>query len=248
MKHLVKIAGLCLASILVTAMAVTATASAAPVWETCKEGAAGTKYTEEQCVTASGTGKWAWGEVTGTEPATSLGTLTLIDTKTPVGVVEVGCTGEGRGSVGPGKFSRVEEITNISCSNKKNCEVLVKPAKPLNLPWQGELEETEKTVRNYIRATNGKGAGWSVTCKTGIFELTDECTTEKGRTAVSRNFTFGPNNFRELLVLLNFSPLAKTEDATCTIGGKESGEVLGSISLLTRRASGAGPGLRVRGL
>lgn len=249
MKHLIKIVGLCLASMLVVGMAITATASAAPVWETCKEGASGTKYSESQCVTAESSGKWAWEEVKGTEPATSLGTLRLIDDKVPIeGEVEVICTGEGIGSVGPGKFSRTNEILNIKCSPGKNCIEVTKATKPLNLPWQGELEAVGAEVRNNIRAVNGKGAGWSVTCKTKLATAEVECTTETGRTTLSRNNTFGPSGFRELLVLLTFPTRAKSEDGSCSLGGAESALVLGSISLLTRRGSGAGPGLRASGL
>ncbi len=113
MKHLVKIAGLCLASIVVMGMAITATASAAaPVWEQCSEGGSATKYSEHQCTTAEGSGKWQWNEVKGTEAVVGKGTLTLSDTNATGGETTIQCSGTEEGVVGPGKLDKVTKIKN----------------------------------------------------------------------------------------------------------------------------------------
>jgi hypothetical protein len=247
---LLRTAGLCLVAMFVMSMVATGTASAAaPVWEVClteRSGSKTTKWNSSECTTAA-TGGSEWSEVKVTEPATSLGTLRLIDDNVPIeGEVEVICTVEEVGSVGPGKLSRTSEI-NIKCSPGKKCIEITKAAKPINLPWRGELEAVGTEVRNNIRAVNGNGAGWSVTCKTNVGTVEDECTSETGRTTLSRNNRFGPNGFRQLSVLLTFPPRAKSEDDKCKIGGAESGLVLGSISSFTHISLG-GAGLRAGGL
>jgi hypothetical protein len=114
-------------------------ALAAPVWEQCIEGATGTKY-ESQCKTASAAGAWAWAEVKGTEAVKGSSSLTLKDTKVPiVGTVEIKCTGDllgvvSEGTIGPGKYARLEKIENIQCSPGKNCEKIEGLAEPRNLP------------------------------------------------------------------------------------------------------------------
>jgi hypothetical protein len=232
-------AGLCLVAMLVLSMALAASAMAtnAPTVENqiCTKGGAEppTKYTTENCETASSAGEWNFRGINGTEKAVTVGTLRLADTKVPIiGTVEVSCTGKGEGAVGPGKFGRVNEIVEIKCTAGENCEEF-KSVKPLNLPWQTENFETEKTIRSSITAVNGKGAGWSVTCKVlGITEE-DECTTEKGTVGVALKFT--PGFFTgtpRWLLLATFSNLKASERAKCKVGGAESGRVLGSLAIL----------------
>lgn len=233
MKHLVKIAGLCLASMLVLGMAITATASAAPHWLVClKEnlGTTTTKWASDQCKEAVSGGGWEWSELKGTEPVRSHASLRLADTKIPlVGTVSVSCTGEGVGSVGPKQFDRTTEINSIKCVPGENCEKIEKEVKPLNLPWQTELYETEGKIRDKVRAENGKGAGWAVTCRVALISKTDECDTEEGSTSVENSWTKGIGK-GELLVLANFD--AKSTNATCSVGGNLSGEVRGPIATL----------------
>jgi hypothetical protein len=236
---LLRTAGLCLVAMLVMSMVAAGTASAAvPTWETCgTKGAAeaNSKYAGEECTEASSTGKYAWEEVKGTEAAIGLGTLILRDTKVPIeGTVEVSCTGEAIGSVGPGAFSRTEKIENISCTAGKDCEELVKKTvEPRNLPWQGELKETEKAARNYI--SNGKtgkeAPGWAVTCRVLGIEKTDVCTISTGYTAVSNLFDpYHGTTQNVWLALLDF--IESAPKANCEVGGEKSGEVIGSIGIL----------------
>jgi hypothetical protein len=236
---------LVLAATIVACFGVAATSAlAAPVWEQCVEGAAGTKYESSQCKTASATGKWAWSEITGTEPVEGRSSLTLRDTKVPVvGTVEIKCTGVllgavSQGTVGPGKFARLLEVREINCSAGKNCEKIEGPAEPRNLPWQTELFETEATVRGKI--TNGKtgseAPGWAITCKVlGITEK-DVCVTENSSGLVENKVSSG-----ELLVQGTFE--AKTPKGNCTIGGTGASEQLGAGFV----TSANGSGLRVRG-
>ncbi len=229
--------GLCLVAMLAVSMVAAGTASAAPHWLTCREGSGKTKYTTEECTAASSTGNWQWEEDTSTEAAISFGTLILRDIKIPiVGTVEVSCTGEDKGSVGPGPYSRTTEITNISCTAGKNCEKLEAPVEPLNLKpgvssWQGELTEESGQLRNKITSSAGSGAGWKVICKVlGVTE-TDECTTNTGYTVPSNLLSpYHGTTESTWLVLLDFNGVPK---AKCKVGGAESGEVLGSDGILT---------------
>ena len=229
-------AGLCLVAMLVVSMVAAASASAAPHWLHCVEGTTGTKYTTSQCKTA-GTGSWTWQEVTGTEAVVSHASLLLTDTKTVAGEVTVECTGKDEGTVGPGKFDRITAITEINCVNEKNCETVVKPAEPLNLPWQTELAEVPAgsgKIRDNITAVNGKGAGWAVTCKVSIFEVEDKCTTEEGSVGVQNVTTPGVPG--ELLVLGDFEK--ESAEANCTASGKKTGRVVGTVALLQANGQG----------
>jgi len=230
MKSL-RIAGLCLVAMFVMSMVAAGTASAEPtVFESCQEGAAGTKYEENLCEKASGTGKFAIAEIKGTESAIGIGSLRLADTKVPiVGTVEVSCTGETKGTVGPGKFARVEKIENINCTPGTNCEKIEKNPEPRNLPWQNEI--AEGGARAKITATNGKGAGWAVTCKVLGITKTDECTTEEG--SVSKTRVRSPGFFtgaKRWLLLFDFE--TSSANAKCTIGGANSGRVRGTVAVL----------------
>jgi hypothetical protein len=231
----IRIAGLCVVAIFVMSVVAAETASATTAtWQSCREGAPGTKYEEGECVKASGTGKWGWEEVKGTEAAIAFGTLALADTKVPVvGEVEVGCTSETLGSVGPGKLSRIEKMNKIECSAGKGCEKIVGTPEPRNLPWRGELAETEGKSRDNI--TNGKtgeaAPGWAVTCRVLSIEKTDVCTFNDWAITPDSRLTFNGNtNSFESLVLLEAESAVH---ANCTIGGSGSGSSSGSVPLLS---------------
>jgi hypothetical protein len=241
MKHLAKIAGLCLASMLLLGMALTATASAAtPVWEQCTTEMTipTTKYTEHQCLEAKSGSGWQWNEVKGTEKVKSTGTLRLADKKASIlGETSLQCGGTDEGSVGPKQFSRVTSITASSCTLIKagGCEKLIGVAIARNLPWQGELIETEKEVRNVITETaSGKPPGWETECETLEGKKKDECTNEG---AGKEEITNAENKATSLLllVLLRFFPRRK---ADCTLGGKEQGEVVGNVALFAENGWG----------
>ncbi len=234
----IRIAGLCLVAMFAMSMVAAGTASAG-VWEHCETGGTTTKYTTDQCFTAASGGTFSWQEVKGTEAVVSHGSLQLTDTNVfPVGEVEVKCTGENEGTVGPGKFDRITAIKNIKCVPGKNCtKVEGATATPLNLPWQTEIVQTEGR-RDRIKAENSKGAGWSVSCEVLGITKADSCTTEEGSTSLANAWTKGVGK-GELLVLAEFDNSSK--NATCTIGGAGSGKVRGPIAIL----QASGQGLRV---
>jgi hypothetical protein len=196
----IRIAGLCLVALAAMAMATAATASAQPVWQ------------------VNGT------PVAGTEKVMGTGTLRLFDTKTAAGSSEVECSGTTTGTIGPTKFDRVETITVASCNPKKVCEN-VETVKPLHLPWQTELYETESKVLNKISEIPSNGEpGWTVTCKTILGSKTDVCETEAGKEGNEVQTNMTPNE------LGTFNPTSK---ADCTEGKAESGKVEGIITTLS---------------
>jgi hypothetical protein len=236
MKHL-KIAGLCLVSMLAASMAYSATASAAnPVWEQCTETGTTTKYSENQCVKAEGGGNWAWQEIKGTEKVTNKGSLILKDTKTLVGTVEIECLIEGEGIVGPVKLGKIEKvkIEPKGCRAIKGCES-IKSVEARDLPWQTEIFETEgKPSTNLTQDGNGE-PGFKIACPVLKLEETDECLQEK---ALSGGLLTILSITRILLVRYAVPP---TPNAKCSMGGEKSGEMEGFIG----NATVSGLGLRV---
>jgi hypothetical protein len=242
MKHLIKIAGLCLASALVLGVAITGTAQAS--WIQCSEGTEKvlpTKYTEHQCLKAAAgnAGRWQWNEVRGTEEVRIKGSLRLKDTKTLAGTSEVECSGESIGDIGPGQFGRIQtvEVSAAQCRAVKVCEN-VEVIKALNLPWQTELYDTEGKVLQKLTGTiSGKEPAWEVECKAPIIGKTnDVCEGVAGEpeSLLLTNVETISTNV-ELLVLASFQHLRK---ATCSVGGKGAGEVTGSVAIL--KANGWG--------
>jgi hypothetical protein len=197
----IRIAGLCLVALAAVAMATAATASAQPVWQ------------------VNGT------PVAGTEKVMASGTLRLTDTSVPIlGRSEVECSGTTTGTIGPGKFDRVETIHIASCRQLAVCKN-VETVKPVNLPWQTELTEKGGQIRDTIREVSGE-PGWAVTCNTSLGSKTDTCETEAGK----EGSTTATNEAVHGYVLGEFGPTSK---AKCSIGGKESGEVGGIITTLS---------------
>jgi hypothetical protein len=233
----IRIAGACLVAMFALSMALGASASAAPVWEQCQTEKASTspsRYTEGQCVTASATGGWAWQEVKGTEKVIGPGSLVLKDTKTPVGTVEVQCSGTTEGAVGPRRFARMTGVTEIKCSPGKECEK-VETASPRNLPWQTELfETTEKTVGDRITSGGSGAPGWGLTCTVLDIKTEDVCTSES-TSVLDRNMLTQELTGSRRLVGLAFENAGK---ANCTVGGEGSGEELGIVGL--EKANGLG--------
>jgi hypothetical protein len=224
--HTIKFAGLCLVAMFAMSMATAATASAAPVWEQCeteKAGSASTKYTTDKCATVGAPNAWAWQEVKNTEAVQGLASLTLKDTVSIL-TVEVGCTGNEHGYVGPGKYDRIQTITEIKCSAGKNCEKLEKNAAPLHLPWQTELTEKEGARRDVISEGTGKLLpGWEVECRVLGSAKKDICENNTGSTAMTNKQVDGS-------VWAYFDK--KSGKAKCTQSGTESGEIEGSVRIV----------------
>lgn len=223
MRYLVKITGLCLASVIVMGMALTATASAVPTWKQCvetNEAEPPTRWEDSKCSKASATGKWQWKELTTTEAVTAEGSLKLTDKKGSLtgekpAVVE--CFGTSTGTIGPGKYDRIITITATKCRNIERCIELTEPkAEAVNLPWQTELFETEGKIRDkVISEVAGKEPGWKVTCS-GFSDTCETVTT----TAMNNIQATG---FVEAI----FD--AGSAKANCSRGGAGQGEVEGKV-------------------
>jgi hypothetical protein len=223
----IKFAGLCLVALAAMAMATAATASAAPVWEQCEKGAAGTKWETNLCNKIGPPNEYAWQEVKSTEAVVTEGSLRLTDLKGGLEKekVTVECFGKDEGTIGPGKFDRITAITASACHNIENCpEILKVRAEAVNLPWQTELYETEPgKVRDQITSTiSGKFPGWKVVCS-GVSD-TCEANTSTAMT----------NKQAEGVVQATFE--TKSGRATCTRGGAGQGEVIGSV--ITKATAG----------
>jgi len=240
----IKIAGLVLASMLLMGMALAGTAAAGPLWATCQKVLSGlTRYEDENCEKANGTGSWSETSLAGTEKSVAAGTLLLVDTGTAVGEVVVSCTGEALGSVGPTNLGRTEEIKNIKCTTEKGCEAGSTPtAEPVNLPWKTELTETESRLQASLKSeVSGKEAGWKVKCKV-VVQITDECTTNSGLlTYLGAQFTpgFFQPSIKRWLHLFEFLNTTGHK-ATCSQAGgkKETGEIRGHLAILAYRFNG----------
>ncbi len=224
MKHL-KTVGLCLMATFAISIVTTATASAAPAWEGCKENTGtGTKWETNQCSKASSTGKWEWRELTTTEKVTSVATLTLKDTKTIAGEAQITCGLTDEGTIGPGAHGAITKI-NIeakNCKAEKICEN-VEEVEAKNLPWKAEMYETEDTVRDKLSANSGQ-LGWKIKCKTALGPKTDECLAEEGKT-----YSTSMENASGGLVNAFFEE--ESGKTKCTEGGKESGEATGTDTI-----------------
>ncbi len=188
-----RIAGLCLVSMFMMGMALTGSASAAPLWALCREGPGLTKYSTKGCTKAESTGKWQ--EVGVQEGTTVKGTdftLTLEDEKTPLGKTVVRCDsgGELEGEVSSGGKAIIKKSTVKNAST--NCKGIegacesnkIESVEGVDLPWRTELYETEGSFQDSELADGNGEPGWSVKCNTILGPKTDTCTYESGKTEV----------------------------------------------------------------
>jgi hypothetical protein len=247
MKSL-KLAGLCVVTMLMLGLVAAGSASAAveALYGVCQKEASGTKYSGETCETKTGgTEEWGVGEIAGTEKAVMAGTLLLVDSKLGV---EVSCTVEAVGLIGQKRIGRIEEINNTVCTNVKGCEN-TPTFEFRNLPWKTELAEIENEAKEkslgatLVSEVSGKAAGWAMKCKVLKIESKDECTINTGLiTDLGNRFTDGYFNgptprWLILLEFLNFTG----HKANCSLGGSERGEIKNHFALLAYRISGGKP-------
>ena len=217
-------------------MAVVASpAVAVPRWVHCVKSEKG-KWSDGTC-SKSGTG-WETKELVGTSEVTSSGELELEDTKATGGPVSVSCTGNNTGWVAnlasltePGEDG-VATITNIKCKFVKEglCRKL-NNVEPRNLPWGTRLVEEKETgeVRDELISGNASGApGWKVTCENVLGGITEDTCERSGTTQnVRANRATGK-------IETLFDKRTEKEKANCTVGGKEAGNVKGTIFSLLR--------------
>jgi hypothetical protein len=229
----IRIAGLSLAAVFVMSMVAAGTASAAPHWLVClpeHSGTTTTKWNSHQCETAAIGGGWEWSEPTHTEATVTHGSLKL-ESKSIIGEVEVKCSGEDTGWIGPKGTDQTTTVTTLKCEAGKNCEKIENggKAEAVHLPWNSEIKETEGLLHDTIRNGGNGEPGWKVTCKVLGKNETNECTSEAGLVVLENKDT--PGNGAALLVLANFINPNKPK-ANCTATGKETGNVSGSIAIL----------------
>ncbi len=235
----IKIAGLALASMLVMSMAVTGSASAAPLWLVCLEGSGLTKYESSTCLKAASGGKWQSVGVTKAVTVKMVAiSILLIDRKVPIqGEVIVRCSSKGsrgEGIVEPGGKGQITvaevEKPGENCSSEKGCKAgTVKHMRAAHLPWLIAIFTTEgKQLTKIAPHAGGEQPGWEVECETEIgIAANDVCATGEGNEESVRLVnTFSST---ELLVTALFEEKAKIN---CTIGGNSAGEIKGSVAIL----------------
>jgi len=244
MKSL-KIAGLCLASMLVMSMALAGTASAALLWLVCLKSTGLTKYKNSKCLEASGgaaseEGWQSLGVPSGTSITVKLLaiTLTLRDTGVGIGVIcfSKGSEGEGviksggEGEIRVARIAKPEE----NCRSLAGCEAgTITKVEGVNLPWKQELIETESKSVGVIRAgSGGKPPGYAVRCSVAKLAATDTCEEESGHpesVELVNAVTTNPIGVEELLVKSRFETRGH---AKCTLGGANASEITGLAAIL----------------
>ncbi len=221
--------GLCLLAVFAVSMVSAGTAQAS-AWEECgTENASkeGTKYTTDQCSTASSSGSWTWQAAAEENTVRSKGSLILRDKKTTVGESEVECYVEGEGA-----FIEVEKVKVLSCRAIKLCEAKTVEAEAVNLPWKIEAFETEKKLSAALSEEGSSGKpGLKVKCKVVGVSVEDTCKFTGTESLGLENKNIGG----ELLILATYDKLSKEK---CSQKGEESGEIAGSMAVSTTSGRG----------
>ncbi len=235
-----KLAGLCLASMLVMGMALAGNAAAVLLWLVCLKGLGLTKYSSSKCSEASSTGEWqSLGVPSGKEITVKILVISLLlkDSKTSIGEVVANCPNVG--SIGEGviKANGEGEIRKAAytAAGAKNCKDEAghcpefTKVEGINLPWITNIEEgANKEPLTTIKPHAGGGQpGWAITCK-DILEITDECKAEKEGEEEKAKLVNTVSS-GELLVLSLFEEKQK---AKCSQSGEKTGEVKGTVAVL----------------
>jgi hypothetical protein len=245
----VKIAGLCLASMLALGIALAGTASAAtPLWLLClegKEGSLPTKYESNQCTKAAkeNKGKWesvALGNKSDTVRIVAL-SLRLEDTRASV-IVRCLHVSVGIGLIEGRNLLLVRAVQvpkpTVECTVEgtslfKACKAAVlERVEAVHLPWLVETyEDTEnRSFTSRIQPAGAGEPGFLVECA----GVEDTCVSEgagKLEEVVSENVvTEG--------VLLVFGRFLKAHKANCSVSGAGTGEVEGVLATLLSNGSG----------
>lgn len=150
--------------------------------------------------------------------------------------VEAECKkGEGEGTVGPGnkdtvKTANCTEVNKTAIKGGGTCLEVVS-IKGANLEWQTELVlvETGGVDMYYIIVLKeaGGNAGWAVTCKTFLGNVTDTCTGPAIKAFLVENVLGG-----ELLAETDaLTEKEVEENSTCSVSGGK-GSILAGADLL----------------
>jgi hypothetical protein len=240
MKRL-KIAGLCLVSMLAMGMALAGNASAALLWLVCLEGSGLTKYSSNQCTEASGTGKWqSLGLPSGSSDTVRLlaFSLRLADNGTGAEIEcpDPGTTGWGliespsKGIIKEAKISepkvncKLLKPAILGCRETNNIEAI----EGVNLPQESEIFTTEGKILG--RGKVGVSApGWKIRCG----GITDECIEATGNPEFAEL-----NNEVTKGVLLIRARAEERAKQHCSVLGGNTGEVKGLAAILLWNGNG----------
>jgi hypothetical protein len=241
-----KIAGLCLASMLVIGMALAGDAEAIPtLWLVCLEGSNihNAKYEDNQCTKTSGTGKWESVSLSaGKKSTVRIVSFTLRLTDLSAGPLKekatIQCNGPsptGWGIIeGPNKgvIDKIE-LTSPSreCFRVEGpCETgAIEKVSGTHLPWSTELVETEEKILETVNADGAGEPGWAVSCKTLLGSKTDICEAQGGP---SNLFLKLLENVLRIGIALVLEGTVNHIKGKCSEGTAESGEVSGQSGVL----------------
>lgn len=204
----------------VGALSASAEPGGTPEWGTCNKTASAWEFEDSLC-NNEGTGEFFWHKITSPTAVNTEGTLELEDEGTGT---KVRCTGEDKGTVGPGSTDEITEITKIVCVFVTTglCNSTPAPtAVAVNLPWHTKLEVIGGVVRDVIVSGTGGNPGWAVTCTTFLGKTTDTCTKAGATTAIANVATGVDATFD-----------GSTVNADCSVGGAGKGKVRGTDHIL----------------
>ncbi len=238
----IKIAGFCLASMLVMGMALAGDASAVELlWLVCLKGTGLTRYTNSRCLTA-GSGEWqSLGLLPKQEVTVKILaiTITMRDTRLGIGIICFGKGSRGEGVIkakGEGEIRVAEfEKPDENCRSLAGCEEgSITQLKGVHLPWKQELVvgENGKPLGVIRPGASGEPPGYAVTCKVAKIAATDTCTEETGhpeKVELLNAVTKNPSGVEELLVKSRFETVGH---AKCSLGGENASEITGSTAIL----------------
>jgi hypothetical protein len=138
------------------------------------------------------------------------------DTKGDLGTpATVQCSLSEEGTVNKEGKGTITKFTASSCTGVRACEASGATVKALHLPWDTQLAESEKELREKISSGGSGTPGLQIECKVLGITFKDECTgeTSKEVETVSKG------------VETTFDALSAK--LTCTIGGAGSGLAIG---------------------
>jgi hypothetical protein len=157
----------------------------------------------------------------------------LADTKGLGEGTTVHCRGFDLGTVGPHGLDLIKSITLEPLGTKKLVLCLLTKAgvckegkmptlEAINLPWHTQLILRGAQVRDLILGHGGGRPSWTITCESAILgtPIEDTCEEEEGKPI---SITMTNAGLEGVLGELE-NPHAK-----CSIGGKETGEVIGTV-------------------
>ncbi len=234
MKLVTRIAGLCLASMLMMGMALVGNASAALLWLVRLKGTGtDTKY-NAGCLTANPSGEWQSLRVTSAVTVKLLAiSILLRDTGIPSAVLCFNAGSKGEGVLeegGKGKIRVAEyEKAKEHCRGVEGCEKEgIEIVKGVHLPWSTEIiEGTNGKPLTKISSGGSGEPGWEVVCKSGGIKKTDVCTSEAGHPEEAELVSEVTGS--ELLVRSRFQ---EAISGNCTLGGTGKAKVSGLLAIL----------------